>query len=204
MSFIVDGDKGGFFPSWTTATRPASPAVGQMGYNTTTGQFDVYNSGGWASIPATAGTIPGNLSFASGTNGITFNNASALVNSKLSDYEEGTWTPNVYHQSSNNSSWSTKKGYYRKVGSIVTCWWVCDGGNSGTSGSNLVLSGIPFNAASYSGAITFGIWGNNGTSPQNGGILNVGSGTASLSFGGSNATAQLSFVSGMLTFFANF
>ena len=50
MTFIVSGSDGGTFPSWTTATRPASPAVGQMGYNTTTGQFDQYTSFGWASI----------------------------------------------------------------------------------------------------------------------------------------------------------
>jgi hypothetical protein len=47
MTFLVDGTLGGTFPSWTTATRPASPAVGQMGYNTTTGLFDQYTAGGW-------------------------------------------------------------------------------------------------------------------------------------------------------------
>ena len=50
MPFIVDGTAGGFFPSWTTATRPASPAVGQMGYNTTTGLFDNYTAAGWTSV----------------------------------------------------------------------------------------------------------------------------------------------------------
>ena len=50
MTFLVDGTNGGTFPSWTTATRPASPAVGQMGYNTTTGKFDQYTAAGWTSI----------------------------------------------------------------------------------------------------------------------------------------------------------
>ena len=49
MTFLVDGTLGGTFPSWTTATRPASPAVGQMGYNTTTGLFDNYTAAGWVS-----------------------------------------------------------------------------------------------------------------------------------------------------------
>jgi hypothetical protein len=49
MTMIIDGTNGGFFPSWTTATRPASPAVGQMGYNTTTGLFDMYTASGWVS-----------------------------------------------------------------------------------------------------------------------------------------------------------
>ena len=57
MTFIVSGSDGGTFPSWTTATRPASPAVGQMGYNTTTGQFDAYTSNGWVSV-ATSGNAP--------------------------------------------------------------------------------------------------------------------------------------------------
>lgn len=56
MTFLVDGTLGGTFPSWTTATRPASPTVGQMGYNTTTGLFDQYVSSGWQSISAGATT----------------------------------------------------------------------------------------------------------------------------------------------------
>jgi hypothetical protein len=57
MTFLVDGTLGGTFPSWTTATRPASPAVGQMGYNTTIGQFDAYTTNGWVSV-ATSATAP--------------------------------------------------------------------------------------------------------------------------------------------------
>jgi hypothetical protein len=59
MTMIIDGTNGGFFPSWTTATRPASPAVGQMGYNTTTGAFDAYTAAGWVSIASSA-TAPVN------------------------------------------------------------------------------------------------------------------------------------------------
>ena len=59
MPFIVDGTNGGFFPSWTTATRPASPAVGQMGYNTTTGLFDMYTASGWvSSLTGASQSIP--------------------------------------------------------------------------------------------------------------------------------------------------
>lgn len=57
MTFLISGSDGGFFPSWTTATRPASPAVGQMGYNTTTGLFDQYTAGGWSPVGATAGNV---------------------------------------------------------------------------------------------------------------------------------------------------
>jgi hypothetical protein len=56
---IIDGTNGGFFPSWTTAGRPASPAVGQMGYNTTTGLFDQYTASGWvSSLTGASQSIP--------------------------------------------------------------------------------------------------------------------------------------------------
>jgi hypothetical protein len=59
MTFIVDGSLGGTFPSWTTAGRPASPAVGQMGYNTTTGLFDMYTASGWvSSLTGASQSIP--------------------------------------------------------------------------------------------------------------------------------------------------
>jgi len=44
------------FASWTTATRPASPSNGQMGYNTTTGLFDQYTAAGWGPVAAN-GTV---------------------------------------------------------------------------------------------------------------------------------------------------
>ena len=52
MPFTIDGTNGGFFPSWTTATRPASPSNGQLGYNTTTGLFDAYVGSAWTSLGA--------------------------------------------------------------------------------------------------------------------------------------------------------
>ena len=67
MSFIVSGSDGGFFPSWTTATRPASPAVGQMGYNTTTGLFDQYVSGAWQSVSIGTGAVPQVTAYTSGS-----------------------------------------------------------------------------------------------------------------------------------------
>jgi hypothetical protein len=54
MTMILDGTNGAFLPTWTTATRPASPANGEIGYNSTTGQLDQYVSGAWSSVP-TAG-----------------------------------------------------------------------------------------------------------------------------------------------------
>ena len=54
MTMILDGTNGVFLPTWTTATRPASPANGEIGYNSTTGQLDQYVSDAWGSIPTTS------------------------------------------------------------------------------------------------------------------------------------------------------
>lgn len=48
MPLILDGTKGETFPSWTTATRPATPNAGQTGYNTTLNVIETYNGTGWA------------------------------------------------------------------------------------------------------------------------------------------------------------
>jgi hypothetical protein len=74
--------------------------------------------------------------------GITFpatQSASSNANT-LDDYEEGTWTPNVYHSGSNNASWSVVEGRYTKIGRVVYFWFTLDGGSSGTSGSALLVT----------------------------------------------------------------
>lgn len=46
------------FATWTTGTRPASPAAGQTGFNTTTGLLETYNGSAWTGI---AGGLTGVL-----------------------------------------------------------------------------------------------------------------------------------------------
>ena len=54
MPLILDGTNGETFPSWTTAARPASPAAGQMGYNSTLGVFEYYNGSAWYSVTSSS------------------------------------------------------------------------------------------------------------------------------------------------------
>ena len=58
MPIALDGAKGITFPTWTTATRPASPAAGQTGFNTTTTQLETYDGTNWEihPSPTTQGT----------------------------------------------------------------------------------------------------------------------------------------------------
>jgi hypothetical protein len=47
MPAIIDGTTGVTFPTWTTSTRPASPAAGQAGFNTTLAAAETYNGTAW-------------------------------------------------------------------------------------------------------------------------------------------------------------
>ena len=54
--------------------------------------------------------------------GLTFNGDTAAANA-LDDYEEGTWSPQIYLQNStdqSNASNQTQDGRYTKIGNIVT------------------------------------------------------------------------------------
>jgi hypothetical protein len=50
MALILNGVNGLTFPSWTTATRPASPTASETGFNTTTLQLEFYSGTAWVSI----------------------------------------------------------------------------------------------------------------------------------------------------------
>lgn len=111
MPMILDGSLGGTFPSWTTAGRPASPAVGQMGYNTTTGAFDAYTAAGWVSIASSA-TAP--------VNGPAFSaqvasaqSLSTSVTTKIQYASEVFDTNNNYDPTTNYRFTPTVAGYYQ-------------------------------------------------------------------------------------------
>lgn len=49
--------------SWTTATRPASPITGQIGYNTDLGNLEYYSGTSWQSITTTGKSIAMSMIF---------------------------------------------------------------------------------------------------------------------------------------------
>jgi len=101
MPIILDGTNGAFLPTWTTATRPASPANGEIGYNSTTAQLDQYVGGAWSSVPTGSaaaatptvlGTVYGQtlVSFSSQFSGYQAGNASATgANNTVAGYQAG-------------------------------------------------------------------------------------------------------------------
>lgn len=48
LSYADSATGGLYLPSGTTAQRPASPATGQMRFNTTTGSVETYNGTSWS------------------------------------------------------------------------------------------------------------------------------------------------------------
>lgn len=67
MPAIVNGTDGITFPTWTTATRPASPVAGQAGYNTTIGAMETYTGSAWSTSDLPATGASGNFLQSTGT-----------------------------------------------------------------------------------------------------------------------------------------
>lgn len=88
--------------------------------------------------------------------GITFGTDTASANA-LDDYEEGSWTPAIEGLTSNPSiSYSTRTGWYTKVGNTVNIWcWIHINTFSGGSGV-AVITDLPFTASSGTGKLNFG------------------------------------------------
>lgn len=92
----------GYFdlPGGTTAQRPATPATGNIRYNTTTGFAEVYTAGGWgifgATPPSISSVTPGTFSGEQGTvftiNGTNFTNDAVVT---FIDSALGEWPASV-------------------------------------------------------------------------------------------------------------
>ena len=73
----------------------------------------------------------------------------------LDDYEEGTWTPAIYYQNTDdqtNSNNDIQTGFYVKVGTAVTlvCYLKWDATNA-RANDNIGVTGLPFAGSTVSG-----------------------------------------------------
>ena len=67
------------------------------------------------------------------------------ADNKLDDYEEGVWTPVLGGLgSTSGQTYTTKVGYYTKVGNTVTARFLCQLSNKGTLTGAAIISGLPF------------------------------------------------------------
>lgn len=57
MAINLKGTDGLVYPTWTTSTRPASPATSQCGYNTTNGTLEFYNGSTWVNASSVGTSV---------------------------------------------------------------------------------------------------------------------------------------------------
>ena len=93
----------------------------------------------------TGGQLSGNLTFATGTNGIIFNNSGAATNSTLNDYETGTWTPTKGAGLTTTGTF-TSSGTYTKIGRLVTVNFFIQATTLVCTNAQIV-AGLPFSHA---------------------------------------------------------
>jgi hypothetical protein len=196
-TIIVAADTG------STRIYSRDNATGGVPFRIQVGTLDrltVDNAGNVGIGTATFVADPGILTLSKGITFPATQVASADANT-LDDYEEGTWTPDVRHNSSNNSTWVQRVGTYKKIGSVVHCWLKVDAGNSGTAGSQLFITGVPFTPdATNPSAGTFGIWGANGLTPQSANIFWTSSNVFQVYNGGSGLMSQCTYFSGYFAY----
>ena len=128
LNFANDTNTGIFRPTTDTIAFTEGGVEG-MRLNASGNVQFAGNIGLGGTTPATSGT------------GITFPaTASASTDANtLDDYEEGTWTPSL----GGNTTYTSRSGYYRKVGSLVFVNFSIHVNLIGT-GSSSIVEGFPF------------------------------------------------------------
>jgi len=93
------------------------------------------------------------------SNGLTFNGDTAAANA-LDDYEEGTWSPQVYYQNATdqaNATNVTQVGSYTKIGRLVTITCVLQWTITGSpAADNIGVKNLPFTSTTGADLIWFG------------------------------------------------
>ena len=149
--------------SGDTNTGIYSPAADQVAIATGGTQRLTVNSSG---NTQTVGTISvGNATPSTSGAGITFpatQSASTDANT-LDDYEEGTWTPQIFYQNATDQSTATNTtqyGFYTKIGNQVTLTFQLTFSQSTATGSlandNIGVKNFPFTGASGTGSSRVG------------------------------------------------
>jgi len=98
-----------------------------------------------------SGTGPSERMRILSSGGITFNGDTAAANA-LDDYEEGSWTPQVYYQNSTdqaNATNTVSQGKYTKIGNLVFVQFRLDfsQGSSSPVNDNIGVKNLPFAGA---------------------------------------------------------
>ena len=147
-------NNGGFvFKTYNGASNEAMQLTKDLNLELTGGGNLVLNSGAGIDFSATAGTGTSEL---------------------FDDYEEGTWTPNIWFStSSGDLSYIAQYGFYTKIGRMVHCQGYLRFSETTASGYTRV-QGLPFNTSSTANQLVgFYIVPYSFTSVTNGSIIGL-------------------------------
>ena len=81
----------------------------------------------------------GNLQILTSGHGVEFSAFGASDVNNLNDYEEGTWTPDLYHQGAEN-----KSGWYTKIGRIVFAAFKLQALSAAGNANHQSIASLPF------------------------------------------------------------
>ena len=149
-----------------------------------------------ARLPKSGGTMTDNLAFANGK-GIDFSATPSTGTSELlSDYEEGTWTPQYTNSTPPTTPYTMTitSATYTKIGRLVTAVAYISTSNVDTAGASgtLRIGGLPFTSAAH-GVVSIGYAANWAANTPSAGYVESGATTIALQYRAlaSGATAAL-------------
>lgn len=108
--------------------------------------------------------VDGDLVIGTAGQGVDFSatsHAPGMTSEKLSDYEEGTWTPSVSSTAGAITTVGGVVGRYTKVGRVVHSFWQVTITDNGTGAGAITISGLPFTASSAVAFYAGGGYANN-------------------------------------------
>ena len=111
-------------------------------------EFHIYDAGQSAiklTVKADGDIAPGGSVVLGSGEGINFHPQGGSDVNLLNDYEEGTWTPGLWHQGASNNS-----GTYTKIGRVVFANFTLQADNAAGNTNQQRLASLPFTASSSS------------------------------------------------------
>ena len=173
MSAIINGTNGITFPTWTTGTRPASPAQGQAGYNTTIGAMETYTGSTWSTSDLPAPGTAGNVLTSNGTSWTSAAAAAFDAGTRLGFQQTAAptgWTKDTT-AAINDSMLRLVTGAASSGGSTAFSTWSAA---SSTSAYTLTTSDIPSHSHNMATKVSSGSSGGiMASSSGSGGFTNV-------------------------------
>jgi hypothetical protein len=140
-------------PKWTRLVDSLNNLQGTLsvakgGTGSTTQNFvDLTTTQSVNSVKTFLDTIIVNKGIRFPSNEITSTNSNTL-----DDYEEGTWTPAIKYNTTNTPIHSYQTGRYTKIGSLVQITFILSFNENGSSGSYIVIEGLPYTVKNTIGA----------------------------------------------------